>query len=557
MTHSEGPSVPPPASTWWHWGLLLVLLPSTLTVALPDWRYSAADSIDAWVYNGFFRHLSTYSSVMFPGTYYGSRLGWIVPGAVAYQLFQAQTAAFVLHVVFYDMAIGSLYWIVRRIAGPSSAVFAALACGFYLPAVRALGSDYVDGAVIAYALLSVALGMSAPEKTRPWAIFGSGMAAGAMLNSNIGAAFLLPSMLVWFVPLTLRGWLTKSLWTQAAIWTGGIVGCTLALSIVSVVAGGSWAFFLQSFRWIQGQQFKNPWDVAGLTWILASPWVFLPLATMLAILIAWRPWTRIRPETGRIRAGASLGILLAVFIVWDFIGSGSLLFWPFYASWLVPWTFIAIGAVLLPAGLRPGLEAAVLAVATLMLAVSVRSLRYWHIPGFGIDAFVITILLVLVTPFVRQAVAARLTIATVVMCLNGWLELSDYYYPKADRVANFAIVDRGVTIVDRYLTEHQPRFLLASPQKLALSVQSLTSVYLWGYTIVSPNYPKVTSAQAALIVPGTTVIVIAEYADAASSFDSVFAPFGLQGIRKASERIETKQGPLYLTFLEAKARAVS
>ena len=65
------------------------------------------------------------------------------------------------------------------------------------------------------------------------------------------------------------------------------------------------------------------------------------------------------------------------------------------------------------------------------------------------------------------------------------------------------------------------------------------------------------SAQAALIVPGATVIVIAEYADAAAHFDNVFARFGLRGVRKGSERIETKLGPLYLTFLEAKARAVS
>ena len=557
MTSPEVPPAPSPRSQWWRWVLLLILLPAILTVALPDWRYSAADSIDAWVYHGFFRHLVTYSSVMFPGTYYGSRLGWILPGALAYQLFPAPTAAFVLHIAFYNIAIGSLYVIVRRIAGASSAVFAAALCGFYLPAIRALGSDYVDGAVIAYALLAVALGTSASDKVRPWTMLGSGMAAGAMLNANIGAAFLLPSILIWFVPLTPRGWLTKSLWSQAAVWIAGIVACTLTLSAISVATGGYWDFFLQSLRWIQTQQFTNPWDVAGLAWIVASPWVFLPLVTLLATLIAWRSWTNVPSQPGQMRAVASLGISLVVFIAWDFVGSGSLLFWPFYASWLVPWTFIAIGAVLLRPGLHSRLEAAVLAVGTLILAVSVRSLQYWHMPGFGVGALVITTLLVVVTALIRHAVAARLIIATVVACLNGWLQLTDYYYPKADRIEDFAVVDRGVAIVDRYLTGFQPRFLLASPTKLRLYVQSLTSVYLWGYTIVSPNYPEVTSAQAALIVPGATVIVIAEYADAAAHFDNVFARFGLRGVRKGSERIETKLGPLYLTFLEAKARAVS
>ena len=111
--------------------------------------------------------------------------------------------------------------------------------------------------------------------------------------------------------------------------------------------------------------------------------------------------------------------------------------------------------------------------------------------------------------------------------------------------------------IDRYLSVSQPRFLLASPANLAQYVQGLTSVYLWGYTIASDRYPTVTAAQAKLIVPGTTVVVIAEYADAAASFDDVFAPFGLRGVRKGLERIDTVNGPLYLTFLEARARSGS
>jgi len=65
----------------------------------------------------------------------------------------------------------------------------------------------------------------------------------------------------------------------------------------------------------------------------------------------------------------------------------------------------------------------------------------------------------------------------------------------------------------------------------------------------------VTAEQAALIEPGAVVVVIAEQADAAGRFDEVFAPFGLRGVQRGAERVETVLGPLYLTFFEAKARS--
>jgi hypothetical protein len=106
-----------------------------LTVALPDWVYSQSDYIDAWVYHGFFRHLETYAGGMFPRTYYGSRLGWIVPGYVAYHLFSPRIATVVLHLTFYSVAVSSVYLIARRISNASSALFCAVAFGLYLPAV--------------------------------------------------------------------------------------------------------------------------------------------------------------------------------------------------------------------------------------------------------------------------------------------------------------------------------------------------------------------------------------------------------------------------------------
>ena len=145
-------------------------------------------------------------------------------------------------------------------------------------------------------------------------------------------------------------------------------------------------------------------------------------------------------------------------------------------------------------------------------------------------------------------------VAVALACIHGWLSLTTFYTPADDRADGFRAIDRGIQIMERYVTADQPRFLLAPPRKLGHYVQGLTSVYLWGYTIASDSFPKVTPQQAARIEPGTTVVVIAEDRDAAATFDEVFAPYGLSGQVQGAERIDTRHGPLYLTFMEAGVR---
>jgi hypothetical protein len=153
--------------------------------------------------------------------------------------------------------------------------------------------------------------------------------------------------------------------------------------------------------------------------------------------------------------------------------------------------------------------------------------------------------------------ASRLMIAVAIACLHGWITTTNFYVPASDRADAFRAIDRAVGVMEYYITGTQPRFLLAPPRRLGHYIQGLTSVYLWGYTIVADGYPKVTADQAARISPGTTVVVIAEEDGIAATFDEVFAPHGLSGLVRGSERVETVHGPIYLTFLEARARPVS
>ena len=556
MTPDEARGSRSPVPPTWHWVVLLAL-PLLLTAAIPDWMYSQTDSIDPWIYHGFFRHLVAYTTTMFPQTYYGSRLGWIVPGYVAYQLFSPAVANAVLHLTYYGLAVCSLYWLVRSTAGTVNALFTTLAFGLYLPVIRAFGSDYVDPPVIAYGLLAAALGMHGVNDERRWATLASGMAIGAMLNSNLGAVVLIPPVLVLLAPRPecVQGW--KPLVVQAGLWGIGVALCTMVLAVISVAIGGKWDFFLTSFRWMRGQGLTTLWDVTGMSWLAASPWVLLPMSTLIATgLVLIVPGRRVHMTFNHLRAFASLGVCIAVFAVRDFVGPGSLLYWPFYASWLVPWTFIAVGALVDsgsgPAAARPTTELVVLPVSVCAIVFSLAWPEGAQLPLLVSARFAVTVALLAVAALARPAALGRLFVATALVFLHGWLSATPYYGRAMDRADGFDVINCGVRIIERYVTVDRPRFLLAPPRKLGHYVRGLTSVYLWGYTIAADRFPNVTPKQAAEISPGLMVIVIAEDENVAAEFDNVFVRYGFRGELKGVERLDTRHGPLYMTFLEAK-----
>jgi hypothetical protein len=337
----------------------------------------------------------------------------------------------------------------------------------------------------------------------------------------------------------------------------GVVLVTAALAVVSVLAGGRWNYFMDSFGWMRTQRGVNPWDVTGLEWVGVSPWVFLPAAALVAALIAWWRMPRDQSSGWRTRAVGAFTILCLIFASWDFVGSGALLYWPFYASWLAPWSFIALGAVMgtAPATLRA--EALTLAVGASALAASLAWPQAVRLSSPGVIPFAVTVAMIVAAVLVRSAAVSRAVLAGALVCLHGWITTTNFYAPAADRADAFRAIDRAVGIMEQYIGATQPRFLLTPPTRLGHYVQGLTSVYLWGYTIASDRYPEVTPDQAARITPGTVVIVIAERKGAADGFDEVFAPYGLTGILKGGDVVETEHGPLYLTFLEARARPVS
>src|SRR4030095_11723478 len=166
------------------------------------------------------------------------------------------------------------------------------------------------------------------------------------------------------------------------------------------------------------------------------------------------------------------------------------------------------------------------------------------VPPMGFAGLAFTVVLVGFAGSRRALIPRRLGIILALVFLNVW-QAPDRSAPSHSP-DSFEVITRGIGIVDRYVGESPPRFLLAPLPKLGHYVTGLTSVYLWGYSIVTDKFPTVTPEQAGRVPPGSRVVVIAEQENAAASFDQVFASYGVNGHLMGHERLLTAQGPIYL-----------
>ena len=84
---------------------ILFLLPCFVLWRNSNLVFTPVGTIDPWGYYGFFRNLVSFKRDLFPGTYYGSRLSWVLLGYVVNKLFSPLVANYVLHLSVYYTAL--------------------------------------------------------------------------------------------------------------------------------------------------------------------------------------------------------------------------------------------------------------------------------------------------------------------------------------------------------------------------------------------------------------------------------------------------------------------
>ena len=242
-----------------------------------------AGTSDGWAYYGYFTNLPAFLRA-FPAAYNGSRLSWILPGAVVHQILPPMAANYALHLGVYYLAVAALYVTLSRVVGDRAALLVSVMTGCYAYFLRAVGWHYVDGAGVAYYSLALAFVTAAPAARQPWlAYLGRAVVYAGAFHSNMAWA-VMGLALAYDYLVTPRRPSTK-VWRDTGFLLAGFASLTILLGAVAVANGGRFLFFAPT--WAHGtgltlrpKAYTHDWA----TWLSAAYFLAVPC---LVLVIAW------------------------------------------------------------------------------------------------------------------------------------------------------------------------------------------------------------------------------------------------------------------------------
>ncbi|MEX0267932.1 glycosyltransferase family 39 protein [Leptolyngbyaceae cyanobacterium UHCC 1019] len=490
--------------------LLLLLLPFLLLLINQIWIFHPNGAIDPWVYSGYFIRLKQYL-IAFPDAYYGSRLSWILPGYLAYSLFPPLVANYVLHLGFYYLATLSLYLILQPSVGRRAAFLASAAMGSYTFFLLAMGWDYVDGAGITYFLLTVLMLSWAARKER-WALWMglTGVFFGALIYTNLIWLVFAPPLLIYYI-LTNRPHQRGKTLIKIAAFVGGILAITLVLGSISYAIGGKFFFFMPSVSVVLGNTGKpNPWRIDWREWLPEATWLILPLVVVLGSTASL-----VLSQVRKLFAPSDVVPLQAIFIVSCLsmivleATAFPILQFPFYATYLIPPLFLAMGVPL--KSLRGLSNGSFVSVATFALILIVFSLVSAYVPDDRLILvsddqpialsllFLAALLFSVASDFNQKKVGSILAIALLTISASfsfaqGWTINQSVKQLQANAVSSKAAIDSHLTVstVQKLFREIDPTvsvFFWYSLKELEV-YRSISSATLWGYRFINEDFPS-------------------------------------------------------------------
>jgi hypothetical protein len=556
--------------------LLLLLYPLLLLAISSNWIFTLAGYIDPWVYYGYFRDLiALKNDSVLASHYYGSRLSWLLPGFLAHRFLNPEIASVVLHLGVYYVAVFSLYVTLRRAVGRRGALIAALLMGGYAFFLSAAGWDYVDGAGIAYCLLAVAFLTRAASGASPRAnTLAAGAAAAAMVHANLICLVLCPLFgLYWLAmprirdrdprPQGLQGPqipaseipIVPAAWNALGFFLAGALLLTALLCVINYWICGTWLFFLPSVRFaLQSADSANPWAVPVAQWLPRAKWLALPLVVLAAVAVsslAARKRRQPLPYPGA--WGALFAIACFLFVVLESAGAPVLQL-SYYASYLLPWLFLALGAALSP--LLGGLSTAGFAAVAIACGVAfpfpLWGVNVWNqlAAPFGLWLPLAMGALLVPALLLKQPARGALPLALFALCACHATLAPFSHSPSqrhAARLSFLRIAHAAEQVRDRtapadllfWYDRQEPGF----PEFL-----SLNSIFIWGHRTLGMDFPAL--PRDARLQPGTILVVPSARPGVAAQVGQQLRSRGLDAAPFGSEPVTLAGAPYQIHFLK-------
>jgi hypothetical protein len=491
----------------------------------PAWMYTPS-SIDAWVYHGYFLHLQ-HHAIVFNGTYYGTRLAWILPGYLAHHFFTPLIANAILRLFLYWTAAISTVFLVRRSYGERCALITSLLLCAFGGFLASIGWDYVDGAGISYSLLcleelsAAATQFNNRSSTAAWRSLMAGSAFAAAVHSNIILLCFTPMMALFFLVRT--GWRGLVMAFPAAVGFGTL---TAFLGFISVRLGGPFLFFMPSVQFGPALWKRNPWYIDGLRWMVHAWWLAIPsaaclLSLALVIKLRRRSVDGIRDADYAMRFGDAACFLLAFasFVTLAAIRN-PILQLPFYTSYLTIFVVVATGAFL---GRRfdswkiasfLGLTACCTLLSLIIgtglaprILYASRLFPVWYLTLGGAPEIALGLLFaigVLVSEWIKQRALSTVIASGCVAALLLHIGIGTRQGAR-DLYLDVSRTSRNVGD----LTGKKPVwFWYDEPSDVDGRCESIAATYLWGYRLLSRHLPDATKFSLQTVFPGNYIAVL-------------------------------------------------
>lgn len=253
--------------TAWY-SFSLCVFPLLLTLFNSRWLFVDLEKIqiDPWIYLGFSLDLKAHLKAFY-GTYYATRLPWILPGYLAHKLFSPFVANFVLHMTFYYVSLFSLFRTLKRTVGLRAAFLTALLMGFYIPALREFGSNYITGAALAYLFLTTSF-LTYPNRSKysPLYLFFAGVFCSCFLFTQLFLVVFIPLVALFYLLLN-RPHTLKFLLMNMVFFTIGFVTTTSIFCWINNAITGHFLFFEPIYKWT-----KDFVKIDNMWWLPLSSW---------------------------------------------------------------------------------------------------------------------------------------------------------------------------------------------------------------------------------------------------------------------------------------------
>jgi hypothetical protein len=545
---------------------LFVILVIPFLVLLRDSNiaFTPVGYLDPWIYFSYFHNLIPFEHDVFPGTYYGSRLSWLLPGYVIYKIFAPLAAHYVLRFGLFYLAAVSLFFTLKHAIDRRTALLTVIALGFYPYFWSAIGTDYVDGVGIAYYLLTTAILTRAAElDDERLSLVLAGASFAALFYTNVAWLMYAPFFPIYYF------W--RRIVTRKIYWPLMLVrfvmyfaaGCFLVTAVLCginyLIAGYPW-FYLVSLLYGGGSILKpSPWKAPDLSWVKNAKWLLLPGMTVLICVVAALS-ARIRLLSRR-HTSATVFLLnflgLATLLAYLEIRVTPLMQFPYYASYLIPPIFLVLGSwtFRVPERLTRKWFGWLVLCVILLFAIP-----WWDVGGriprmLGKLPPAGLLFLVCGGLLAATVLAGRQTVLLVSLVgfslFNAYLGTVSHAPANAGRDAYIRIT-RGLENIENIRTPGRGvRFWFDVYEPYGREFDSLASTYLWGYSLIGREFPAL---QPDLEVPASTLIILpSSRGDLSGAAQKAFLRKDLTLRPKTVIPIHYGSGGYTLAFLEVVA----